>query len=267
MKKTIIFIIGFIIITILTCIGSINKAPLWTCLGSIASAVLVCLISSVFTFIDTHKTDWRLWLQQLKYHKKDIRLSFSYLFRIQVDGKYLLVKGNRLKNQYQPIGGVYKYYDEAKPTLESFNFRPDISMGNTTETDDLRIYISGKHLLDFMQWFRSMKDREYDPKREFYEELIVSKLLPRDAFENIEYRKVCVHNNGVEHPVFMKCDELVYADIFEIKLTDNQKSVIRQAVNEHPDMLCLASAEELRCECYNGIEKNLGNNSKWLLGE
>lgn len=140
-------------------------------------------------------------------------------------------------------------------------------MGNTTETDDLRIYISGKHLLDFMQWFRSMKDREYDPKREFYEELVASKLLPMDVFSNVEYRKVYIHNNGVKHSVFMQCEELVYADIFEIKLTEHQKSAIRQAVKEHPDLLCLASADELKRECYNGIEKNLGNNSKWLLGE
>lgn len=98
MKKTITFITGFVIITILTCIGAIVKEPFWACLGSIASAALGSLISIVFTFIDTHRQDWRLWLQQLKFSKKDIRLSFSYLFRIQVDGKYLLVKGNRLKN-------------------------------------------------------------------------------------------------------------------------------------------------------------------------
>lgn len=36
-------------------------------------------------------------------------------------------------------------------------------MGNTNETDDLRINIKGKNLLSFMEWFLSMKDREYDP--------------------------------------------------------------------------------------------------------
>jgi hypothetical protein len=65
----------------------------------------------------------------------------------------------------------------------------------------------------------------------------------------------------------MQCDEIVYADIFEIKLSDSQKAAIRQTVEEYPDMLCLATADELKCECYNGIEKNLGNNAKWLLGE
>ena len=65
----------------------------------------------------------------------------------------------------------------------------------------------------------------------------------------------------------MQCNELVYADIFEIKLSAKQKNAILNAVQEHPDMLCLATDNELLSECYNGIEKNLGNNAKWLLGE
>lgn len=267
MKKAISFIVTFIIFSVLSCIGVVTKNSFWACAGVFASAILGCLISIVFTSIDTHGQGWRLWIQHFKYWNKDVRLSFSYLFRIQVDGKYLLVKGNKLKKQYQPIGGVYKYYDESKPILESFNFRPDTKMGNFSETDDLRIYIKGKYLPRFMEWFNSMKDREYDPMREFQEELITPQLLPEEIFKNFEYRKVYVHDNGVQYSNFMQCDEFVYADIFDIKLTNSQKVAIKQAVETHPDLLCLATAEELKSECYNGIEKNLGNNSKWLLGE
>lgn len=179
----------------------------------------------------------------------------------------MLVRGNRLKNQYQPVGGVYKYYDEAKPTLEKFHFRPDVKMGNTSETDDLRIYIKGKYLLRFIEWFNSMKDREYDPTREFKEELIVTQLISCDAFQNFEYRKIFVHNVGVQYSTYMQCEEFVYADIFDIKLSESQKAVIRCAVEKYPQLLCLASADELNSECYGGIEKNIGNNAKWLLGE
>nr|WP_241158244.1 hypothetical protein [Adlercreutzia sp. ZJ138] len=35
-------------------------------------------------------------------------MSAAYLFRIKVGGKYLLIRGNRIKDQYQPVGGVYK---------------------------------------------------------------------------------------------------------------------------------------------------------------
>ena len=266
-KKTMIFIAFFIAICVLTCVGVVNEKPIWACIGAISSAILGYLISIILTAIDAHEQGLLLWFQHIKFWNKDIRLSFSYLFRIQINGKYLLVKGNRLKNQYQPIGGVYKYYDEAKPVLESFCYRPDVRMGNSNETDDLRIYIKGKHLLSYMQWFKLMKNREYDPLREFREELINSKLLPAEIFENIEYRKVLVHNKGVQFSTYMQCNELVYADVFEIKLSAKQKSAILNAVQEHSDMLCLATDNELLSECYNGIEKNLGNNAKWLLGE
>jgi len=267
MKRISIFIAFFCIVGTLSCVSVITHNPVLACIGVIASAILGSLISIIFTSIDTHGQAWRLWFQHIIYWDKDIRLSFSYLFRIEVDGKYLLVKGKRLKTQYQPVGGVYKYYDEAKQILESFHFYPDIKMGNTTETDDLRIYIKGKYLLNYMEWFKSMRDREYDPTREFKEELIVPKLLPADIFSKFDYRKIYTHDKGVEFSTFTQCNEIVYADIFEIKLSDSQKAAIRHAVEQHSDLLCLATAEELKCECYNGIEKNLGNNAKWLLGE
>ena len=267
MKKAIVFIVIFIIISVLACVGVTTENPLLVYTGVLASAILGSLISIVFSSVEKHGQGWRLWFQHIKFWKKEIRLSFSYLFKIVVDGKYLLVKGNRLKKQYQPVGGVYKYYDEAKPTLESFHFRPDIKMGNTAETDDLRIYIEGRYLLRFMEWFKGMRDREYVPTRELKEELITPGLLPEDTFSKFEYRKIYSHDKGVEYSAFMQCDEIVYADIFEIKLSDSQKTAIKYAVEQHPDLLCLATAEELKCECYNGVEKNLGNNAKWLLGE
>lgn len=267
MKKFSVVILGLILCCILTCIGCSNDFPVLTVLSSIASAVLGSLVSIIFEAVDAHGQGLRIWFQQFKYREKEIRISFSYLFRIQVDGKYLLVKGNRLKNQYQPVGGVYKYYPEAKPTLESFGYRPDIKMGNTDETDDLRISIRGRKLLPFMEWFLSMKDREYDPYREFKEELLTPELLPIDSFSILEYRKVGVHNKGVIYSNYLNCDELVYADIFELKLSESQTELIRLSVKAHPDMLCLASAEELKSECYGGIEKNIGNNAVWLLGE
>ncbi len=177
-----------------------------------------------------------------------------------------MVKGNRLKKQFQPVGGVYKFYAEAKPNLEKWKYRPDTKMGNIDETDDLRIFIRGRYLLKFMEWFDSMKDREYDPYREFCEELLETNLLPKEPFSRLKYRKVMVHNKGVLHSKIMRCDELVYADIFELDLSAEQKEIIKAAVARNPDMLCLASAEEMISQCYNGIEKNVGNNAEWLIG-
>lgn len=267
MPRTILFVALFVISTLLSCITSYtDKFPL-VCISTIASGILGTIISIAIEKIDFQGQGFKLWTQQIKYKNKDIRLSFSYLYRIEVNGKYLLVKGNRLKNQFQPIGGVYKYYQEAKPFLEGINFIPDTKMNNHDETDDLRISIKGKYLLSFMNWFLSMKDREYDPYREFREELIDTGLLPESEFKTLVYRKVFVHNKGITFSKFNNCNEFVYSDIFDLELTKEQKETIIKSVGEHPEYLCLVSVDELKSECYNGIEKNIGNNAKWLLGE
>ena len=201
-------------------------------------------------------------------HNKNLRLSFSYLYKIEVDGKYLLIRGNRMKKRFQPVGGVYKYYQESKSFLDSINACPDTAMGNTDETDDLRLNIKGKDYFKFWKWFKSMKDREYDPKREFEEELLDSGILPVDKFRKIEYRKVHVHNPGRTYSEYLKTYEVVYADIFELKLSNEQKQVIRDAVNNQPDKVYLASKDEMEIRRSNGeVEADIGNNAIWLLGE
>lgn len=267
MKRTILFVLTFVIFALLSCLGSYTEKLPLVFISTIASGILGTIISIGIEKIDFQGEGFKLWWQQIKYRNEDVRLSFSYLYRIQVNGNYLLIKGNRLKNQFQPVGGVYKYYREAKPFLEGINFRPDTRMKNHDETDDLRINIKGKHLLVFIKWFHLMKDREYDPYREFNEELIVTGLLPENEFKNLTYRKVFVHNEGVTFSKFNNCNEFIYSDIFDLTLTEEQRDAILNAVKEHPDYLCLASAEEIKSECYAGIEKNIGNNAKWLLGE
>ena len=267
MRKAFFMIFAFIVCFILTYWGAVQQTPMVVGFGAIASAILGSVVSIIFEAVDFHGQGLRLWWQHLCYWNKDVRLSISYLFRIEVDGKYLMVKGNRLKSQYQPVGGVYKYYPEAKPVLERMRFHPDTKMGNTDETDDLRVRIKGKYLLKFMEWFTSMENREYDPQREIKEELIDTGLLPAHLFESLRYRKVGIHNDGIKYSQHLACDELLYSDIFELVLTTDQKRIIRDAVQRNPEMLALASVEELRSQCHNGIEKNLGTNAAWIIGE
>lgn len=267
MKKIINLIIAFIILSALTLIGCLCEHKILVFIGAIASAVLGSIASIIIESIDSHGHGLKLWIQHILYYNKDIRLSFSYLYNIQVDGKYLLIKGNRLNTQFQPVGVVYKYYEEAKPVLESFGFHSDLKMKNYDETDDLRINIKGKYLIKFMDWFLLMKDREYDPYREFKEELIDTGYLPENEFKIIKYRKKFIHNKGVEYSKYLQCNEYLYSDIFELKLTEKQCELTKKAVENNPQNLCLATAEELKTECYGGINKNIGTNAIWLLGE
>lgn len=267
MKKTISFIILFIICAIFVLVGTYSDCKFAIWLGVIFSAILGSVASILIDALDTYGQGVKLWFQAKKYYNDDVRLSFSYLFRIEIDGKYVLVKGNRINNRYQPIGGVYKYYDEAKPTLDKFAFKPDVKMKNYDETDDLRITIKGKYILKYMNWFLRMEDREYDPYREFKEELLDSKILPEDEFKILKYRKVFVHNNGITFSKYLQCNELLFSDIFELKLTEHQKNLFRQAINNSPDKLCLVSADDIERESRDGIINDISNNSRWLLGE
>lgn len=269
--KLIRIIITTALFAIVAGIG-VTKAdnPTWQIAAVIASGFVGAATSSAYELIDTHGQGLKTWFQsKITHRNKDIYLSFSYLYRIEVDGKYLLVRGHRMMDRYQPIGGVYKFYQEARPFLNSIHFQPDTMVGNIDETDDLRIRIKGKYLLSFMDWFLKMEDREYGPDREFYEELIATGFLPEEEFRHLRYRKVKVHNKGItKAPVPDRIDEVIYADIFEVTLTDKQKNLVQKALTDHLNDLCLASLEEMKSRRYDGaVEMNLGNNVPWLLGE
>lgn len=258
--------IASLIITVLT---TSSESAGFQIVSAISSGILGSVISAIYEFVDTHDQGIATWFKtQILYRNKNLRLSFAYLFRIEVDGKFLLVRGRRMNNQYQPVGGVYKVYDEGRSFLNQIRAVSDTEMGNSDETDDLRLQVKGKDYYKFWDWFESMKDREYDPRREFEEELIDTGFLPADGFQKLRYRKVWTHNVGVTYSQPLCIHEVVYADIFEVKMLESQKQMIRDAVQEYPDKICLASPDEMRCRRYgDSVQMNLGNNTPWLLGE
>lgn len=253
--------------------AAVGQIP-FSIISIVLEAAVGAVVSALYEFIDTKGLGIIPWFEsQFKFRDKDVYLSFAYLYRIQVDGKYLLVRGNRMKDRYQPIGGVYKYYAEAKPELEKLGYNPDVTMGNVDETDDLRLHLRGKKVPSFFEWFSKMQNREYDPCREFYEELIETGLLSEADFKKLKYRKVGTHNVGFTYFVGAenksnRRPEFIYADIFELQLTEQQQECIREAILKNPGALCLATIEEIRSRRYNNsVEMNVGNNAVWILGE
>ena len=268
-------ILRMVVITVVFAIVAgvtvLSGNPIWQTVAVIAASVVGTAVSILYECIDTHGQGLVTWFKsKIVYSKKDIYLSFSYLYRIEIEGKYLLVRGNRLKDRYQPVGGVYKYYPEAHDYLiDTINATPDTQFTNNKESDDLRLRIKGKNLLVFYDWFKTMKNREYDPRREFYEELIMSGLLPEEKFRDIRYRKVSVHNKGItKSAVPNRIPEVIYADIFDVKLDEEQKKLIKEAVSKHPYELCLATPEEIENRKHGNVaEMNVGNNAQWIFGE
>lgn len=267
MKRVWFLVLSIIVLLIFVFLCMRNNKMIYAYFGFVLQAIFETVLALIIEKIDLHGQGVKLFFQSIKYYSKEIRLSISYLYSIEIDGKYLLVKGNRIDNQFQPVGGVYKFYDEARPELEKFKYTLDTRMKNNNDPNDLRIRIKGKYLLKFMQWFKSMKDREYDPRRELEEELIKTGLIPELFLKEIKYRKKYTHNNGITYSTYLQCDEYLYSDIFELKLNDEQKQLIKDSVLTHPDELCLASIDEIKKQCYDGIKKNIGNNAIWLLGE
>ena len=109
--------------------------------GVIASAVVGELVTMIYGFIDTHGQGIVTWFKaNILNFNKDIYISFSYLYRIEIEGKYLLVRGELLDDRYQPVGGVYKYYQEASDFLKgTIHAIPETQFTNNIESDDLML--------------------------------------------------------------------------------------------------------------------------------
>jgi hypothetical protein len=158
--------------------------------------------------------------------EKEIRLTIAYLYRIEINGKYLLVKSKRIANTYQPVGGVYKYYNpEAKKELDCMGAITDNKIDNDDVSEhDLRLNLLNRNKIGaFLKWFFKGGKRECDPWREFYEELISTGILPKKEFGYIHYELVGQHFEQIHRDKFFNVDTFKYADIFIPKFISHQQ--------------------------------------------
>ena len=114
--------------------------------------IIINLIVAFITYLSAtifhNRLRIKTWLQSILRWNKDIRLSCAYLFQIKQNGKYLLIKGNRIE-QYQPVGGVYKYYDSFNEVKSNLELK-DESESHFYENSDLRLITKGKYLVKFL---------------------------------------------------------------------------------------------------------------------
>lgn len=157
------------------------------------------------------------------YRNKRIRVSVSYLIRVKIGEKFLLVKGEKI-NQWQPVGGVYKTFKDTESALsdllvkyddESTPHRPGCER-------DLRITLPRRNIIKFIRWFESGKEREVGPWREFYEELIETNILPQKEFHFIFARFIRRHRTPIHYSPHFNQDEILVADIYELVPTEDQ---------------------------------------------
>lgn len=201
---------------------------------------------------------------------KEVRLSLSYLFRIKVDGKYLLVKGKRI-NQYQPVGGVYKRFHSSHSLFRKWGIKDDNCIElKDVDQDDLRIRVPRKNLFNVLKWFDSDKDREVSHWREFSEELIRTNILTHENFPHINYRIKNSHKTNLKYSKHFNCYEILHYDILDLIPTDEQKKELRklQAI-EDPEKYVWVDEELIESLGYDksrGKESfNIGEHSKLII--
>lgn len=202
-----------------------------------------------------------------------IRISFAYLFRIKVDGKYLLVPNSRT-GKFQPVGGAYKFKDKERKYLddEFASEDDDCIPVNETTRNDYRLNIKNKYLRDFVKRFNSTKSRENisNLSREFKEELIKTDILDETIFGEIRYRYIGRHMTEIIRTSF-KPYELLLVDILEIELTKEQEEYLRSLSGQQSDKYIFANNTQIKNQGMEigteNLQDNIANHTWKILTE
>lgn len=168
-----------------------------------------------------------------KIKNEDVRFSISYLIKIKIPGtsKFLLVRGHRIKEQLQPVGGVYKKLNGFSE-FEKWGYKEDCgSRGIKTDDiskDDLRFRVKGKFTTDVIKWFESRKNRETTFEREFIEELVEDHGFDKNIFSSKTFREVHKVMKIFNYSDFHQCHEVLIYDIVEFIPTKEQEQELKK---------------------------------------
>ena len=231
-------------------------------LENIGASLVSFVVGGFLTWLWAMRKNLKVYAHTLFRRNTDYRISAAYLFKIQIDNKYLLIKGNRIE-QFQPVGGVYKYYNSFGDKYNQMQLRQDDD-SNFYENGDLRIYVKGKFLQKFLNWFESKENREYTVEREFREELIKTGVLQEEILKDVRFEYVRRVIKGIEFSSHFKCFQVLIFDIFNVHI-DNENALeqIKKYVSENGD-LTLVSFDEIERECVsiNGKSVKIGAHTK-----
>lgn len=192
---------------------------------------------------------------------RQIRFSCAYLFRIKIDGRYFLVRDEQRRNQFQPVGGVYKYFD--KDILNKFNAEQCRKFRYTSDLDDdLRVVVPRKNAQNFYKWYLKQIGRETIKNlyREFKEEIIDRiDMSSKDVavFKEIKYR-YCGEN--IVASTYLNSEgenalQLHFADIVELIPTNEQLNVFRSLQKKTSTIYYFATEQEIIEEKETQISK------------
>ncbi len=188
---------------------------------------------------------------------KAIRITTAYLFRIEINGKFLLIKRHKKDRiGYQPVGGTFKYLrDENRELFDNLGLEPCNLVPRDSDTEnDLRLIMrKRKKLFKYLKWFEKRKDRELDPWREFYEELIEPGMIPFSKFQHIQYSFIKkVEELAIPSPVY-QYDEFRYAEIYELKFENDAQKQAFVNLDKNDSVVFVTPDEIRKGSTINGI--------------
>ena len=203
-----------------------------------------------------------------------MRFSISYVFRINVDGKYLLVK-NRNADYYQPVGGAYKSLPSISPIIRKYSIKPDNRFETThgIAKNDLMFRVKGKYVLDIIKWFNSKENRETSQWREFCEELLSTNIIAdKTAFRYIDYEYANTLITPMQKAKKLGCQEILIYEIFDLIPNDEQLIELKRLL-EIGDNEQVKFADETLIKNLGFDERSkeviyeIGAHTKWTLFE
>lgn len=241
MARLLVYFIGMLVATVVM-INSDPDGGFFAVSSGVAIGFAIPLIDTVIVHSRFLKISW----YSLLTWNKRVRISASYLYRIRVDGDYLLVWGKRF-DQYQPVGGVYKAHTSSWGTRNDLNvLDDDLLVPDEVSEGDLRVRVPGRNLLAFVRWFEEERGRETDGWREFYEELVATGILPQEAFRVVKYDRVTRRYNPMRYSQWAQSQEVLIADILELLPTDDQLAELRKLKGRSDSRILWASESQIR---------------------
>lgn len=218
------------------------------------------IVTAIITWLATNRRRVKISFQSLFRWNKEIRISCAYLFRIKHEDKYVLIKGNRI-DQYQPVGGVYKYYDSFKSIKDSLDIT-DEQEPSFYENKDLRIRIKGKNILKFLDWFDSKKNREVLVNREFIEEIGLNDDLNQLLIRNTKFEFIKEIKEPITYSKYFKIDEIKIFDIFDVEIS---KAILDEIIKR--DNIQLISKDDIEKECvfFDDKSRKIAMTAKYIL--
>src|ERR1043166_9193496 len=202
---------------------------------------------------------------------EDIRVAFSALLRIADSDRYLLVRNLHRPETFGPYGGVYKYYDDAQPVLDSIDFKPQVFGPGDDMKKDIRGFLPRKNLAKLVQWYGKSLEREPFKEclcRELKEELLEIGLPKIRCPDGLQFRLVRTAREG---PAAVPGEEYTQFRIFEVYdlypvSLDTQKFIrqLFRAAKRHKNLLAANAKEIIRGRASNGAVS--GHHAGYLIG-